>query len=190
MKNIHDPMSIEDIELLLQKAAEITNHRNFVIVGSLSGLGSLIRPPDEMVMSRDVDFYTKNDPGRIFSEVADHLSENSEFGVMHGFYGDPVSPNVLSAPEGWSNRLVPITFKGGIVGWFMDANDAACAKMIRGEANDRRWVKAGIEAGAISEPIIRARMKTCENVLDGEVEQALACLDEILEGRSSRPPRP
>jgi hypothetical protein len=65
------PMTLEDIETLLVEAAKLSNHRNFVIAGSLSVLGAVMRPPQDMLMSRDVDLYTKLDPGRIIVEIAD-----------------------------------------------------------------------------------------------------------------------
>ena len=37
------PMSLADIELLLIEAAKLSNHRNFVIAGSLSVLGAVMR---------------------------------------------------------------------------------------------------------------------------------------------------
>ena len=60
------PMTIEDIETLLVEAAKLSNHRNFVVAGSLSVLGAVMRPPAEMLISRDVDLYTKLDPDRVF----------------------------------------------------------------------------------------------------------------------------
>ena len=57
-------MNREHIQRLLGEAAKLTNHRDYVIIGSLSVLGAVAAPPDTMVHSIDIDLYPKNDPGR------------------------------------------------------------------------------------------------------------------------------
>ena len=182
MKPVNEPMRLEDVHELLRSASKLTNHRNFVIVGSLSSIGSLVSPPDSMVCSRDIDLYLKQDPGRAFIEVAQHLAEGSEFHAQHGFYADPVSPSLISAPENWENRLVPITFQDGLVAWFMDLTDAACSKLIRGQSNDRIWVESGLRDGALDAETLRERLGRCARALDGEVERARSLLVQIING--------
>ena len=55
-------MNREHIQRLLGEAAKLTNHRDYVIFGSLSVLGTVATPPDTMVYSIDIDLYPKNDP--------------------------------------------------------------------------------------------------------------------------------
>jgi hypothetical protein len=62
--------TLEDITALLTEAARISNHRSFVIAGSLCALGAVMQPPRDMVVSRDVDMYPKLDPGRGFISKA------------------------------------------------------------------------------------------------------------------------
>ena len=50
--------------MLPRRASEISNHRRFVIAGSLVATGAVVNPPAAMVMSRDLDFYPQLDPGR------------------------------------------------------------------------------------------------------------------------------
>ena len=56
-------MNRNDINLLLTEAKRITNHHDYVIIGSLSILGAVAHPPASMTGSIDVDLYPKNDPG-------------------------------------------------------------------------------------------------------------------------------
>lgn len=167
----HGPMTIEDIETLLVEAAELSNHRNFVVAGSLSVLGAVMRPPADMLMSRDVDLYTKLDPGRVFVEIAAQISEGSRFHVKHGFYADPISPKILALPEGWESRLIPVTLAKGVVANFIDPNDMAIAKLARSESNDLRWVTAGVRAGIIKIEILEDRLKETHNILKGELKK-------------------
>jgi hypothetical protein len=170
---------LADIDELLQEAARLSNHRNFVIVGSLSVLGTAFRPPERMVMSTDVDLFTKSDPGRVFQEISASLSDGSAWAREHVVHADPVSPAIVSAPEGWEARLIPLPMSNGITGWFMDANDAACAKLVRCSENDIRWVTAGIEDGVLSLAIILDRLPSCLNASLDEIRRAEAKAGEI-----------
>ena len=168
------PMTMEDIETLLIEAARLSNHRNFVVAGSLSVLGAVMLPPADMLMSRDVDIYTKLDPGRVFVEIADPaggIAEGSKVHVAHGFYADPISPTILSVPDGWEARLISVTLAHGVVANFIDPNDAAIAKLARSEENDIRWVASGVKAGIIHLDVVEARLKATHNLLKGELKK-------------------
>jgi len=62
---MQEHLSIANIEMLLE-ASRIIHHTEFVIIGSLSVMGALREPPRAKVMSIDVGFYLKRDPGRAF----------------------------------------------------------------------------------------------------------------------------
>lgn len=171
-------MNLDQVRLILEEAARLTNHRQFVVVGSLSALGALLDPPARMVQSIDVDFFPKLDPERV-REINAHLGEDSEFARTHGFYADAVSPKVVSAPAGWEARLVQVPFASGIIGWFLEPNDAAVAKLMRGHRNDLEWVRAGLRAGALSAALIEVRIAAVVNCLPEEPAAALARLRSI-----------
>ena len=151
-------MNREHIRLLLGEAARLTNHRDYVIIGSLSVLGTVATPPESMVFSIDIDLYAKNDPGRT-EEIASKLGLGSDFEQLHGYYAEVVSPMVPTLPDGWQERLVRLAFENGTVGWFLDPNDAAISKYVRAEPRDRSWITAGLEAGILSVPVIEYRMR-------------------------------
>src|SRR5512134_2198293 len=113
-------MNREQIRRLLLEARDLTNHRDFVIIGSLSVLGLLPRPPEAMVVSVDVDLYPLHDPGRA-TEINRELGQGSRFDEQNGYYADGVSPNLASLPEGWERRMVTVDL-GGVVGHFLDPN--------------------------------------------------------------------
>ena len=159
MKDAAEPMTLQDIGLVLSAAARLSNHRHFVIAGSLSALGAVVEAPPAMVMSRDLDFYPKFDPGRGFIEIAEQLSEGTAFAATHGFYADPISPAVLTLPDGWEARLLQMPLPGGVVGWFLDPNDAAVSKLVRGHANDVRWVAAGLAEGIVDAAVVVERLR-------------------------------
>lgn len=137
-------MRRSDIQLAFEAACDLSNHHEFVVVGSLSVLGLLDAPPEAMSFSIDIDFYPLHDPGRA-SDIAAVLGENSEFHERNGYYLDAVSPALPVLPEGWANRLVKVPL-GQTTAFFLDVHDTAVSKYARGAENDYRWLEAGYES--------------------------------------------
>ncbi len=176
-------MNLEALTRLLREAARVTNHRHFVIVGSLSAVGASTDPPERMVQSIDVDLFPKLDPERL-DEINARVGEGSDFHIEHGYYADALSPATLSLPAQWEARLLQMPLAGGVTAWFLDPNDAAASKLIRSAQNDLEWVDAGLGAGILSSARIATRLRSIENALAGEVPSALKNLAGL-----GQPPR-
>lgn len=138
----------KEIQIALEAAAKISPHRQFVIAGSLSVLGFKEIPPDMMSMSIDIDFFPLQDPGHV-AEIAMALGEDSEFHEIHGYYLDPISPELPVLPTGWMERLVEVQL-GEVTAYFLDVHDTAISKYARGADNDYRWIDAGYADGILS----------------------------------------
>ncbi len=151
-------MELSQLQELFDEARKLTNDTEFVVVGSLSILGIVQgkKIPARMLMSIDVDCYTLKDPGRIL-ELQQQLGQGSPFEERHGYYLDPIAPEVVTLPAQWESRLVRVPLANGIVVSFLDPNDAAVSKYARGERRDREWIQAGLAAGLLSAPIIESR---------------------------------
>jgi hypothetical protein len=171
-------MKLEALARLLREAARATSHRHFVIVGSLSAVGASTDPPARMVQSIDVDLFPKLDPERL-EEINARVGEGSEFHLEHGYYADALSPATLSLPAQWESRLIQMPLAGGVTAWFLDPNDAAASKLIRGADNDLEWVEAGLQAGILSAERIAACLRSIEKALPGEVPAALENLGTL-----------
>lgn len=173
-------MELSHLRKLFGEAKKLGRESEFVVIGSLSILGLVQEAseiPARMLMSIDVDCYTKRDPARIFA-LAHKLGQGSEFEEQNGYYLDPVSPDVATLPDGWEGRLVRQPLGDGIVAFFLDPNDAAVSKYARGEPRDREWAKAGLEAGLLSAPVIQARFRTTAFLDPAESERAHKALSE------------
>lgn len=140
-------MRLDDIHLILAEARKISHHTEFVIAGSLSVLGLPIDVPDLMSHSIDVDYYPLRDPDRA-GEIASKLGEGSEFHQNHGFYLDPIHPELPTLPRTWRDRVVRRDL-GDVTAIFLDVNDTAISKYVRGNENDFRWIEAGYDAGIL-----------------------------------------
>ncbi|MBM5810714.1 MAG: hypothetical protein FJ191_01925 [Gammaproteobacteria bacterium] len=166
-------MDLSKLELLLREASERTGHKEFVIAGSLAVLGVLgQRPvPDRMLVSIDVDCWTPADPGRVF-DLNDSLGAGSPFERAHGYYLDPISPQLPTLPAGWDRRVIRVPMRAGIAAWFLDPNDTAVSKYARGEPRDREWIRAGLQAGLLSGAIIEGRFRATNFLNAAEASRA------------------
>lgn len=176
-------MNLSHLQTLFSEAKRLTKHNEFVVVGSLCVLGVVQRSseiPARMLMSIDVDCYTKADPGRIF-ELREKLGQGSQFEEEHGYYLDPISPDLPTLPDQWEYRLIPVKLEEGIVVFFLDPNDAAVSKYARCDVRDREWIRAGLEAGLLSAPIIESKFRQTRFLDDAERERAYKALTEDRE---------
>lgn len=170
-------MRREDLRRLFAQARELAGETDYVVIGSLAALGYADDVPQRMAMSLDVDAFGKNDPARIF-ELAAALGQGSPFEAEYGYYLDPVSARIATLPDGWEARLVRIELEPGLAAWFLEPNDAAVSKYARMEPRDREWIRAGLQAGILSFPIIEARFKLTAFFDAVESGRARAALDE------------
>lgn len=154
----------------LEQARQIIGHTEYVIVGSLSAIAhetSGLLPP-EMAISNDFDMYTRADPGRIH-DVVRALGEGSPFYDENDAFIDPVSPKLLTLPDGWEDRMRLIE-RSGIKAFFLEANDAAISKYTRGAPNDARWIQAGVRAGLIDLEVVMQRLPVTRFLDDDEAK--------------------
>ena len=178
---------------LFDEARRLTGHHDYVVIGSLSILGTDDEDdlPVEMSMSTDVDCWTKADPGGI-DDVKAALGEGSAFHRAHGYYLDPVSPSLPSLPDGWEARMSSLGHEGVRI-WFLDPDDAAVSKYARSAPNDLRWIRAGIVSGHVSLPKVKARMASTtfldadeEARVRSQVEADRAWFETLKKGRIAK----
>lgn len=172
-------MELKNLERLFGEAARLSGHKEYVVIGSLSVLGvaSGKQIPPRMLMSIDVDCYTRTDPPKVF-ELKEALGEASAFEIANGYFLDPVSPSLPTLPPQWEYRLVRVPFRNGITAFFLDPNDAAISKYARCDARDREWIKAGFAANLLSAPIIETRMRDTDFLDRAERDRAWRAFEE------------
>lgn len=172
-------MELAQLGTLFDEARRLSGHTEFVVVGSLSILGVAQGPriPARMLMSIDVDCFTRKDPGRIF-ELKAQLGEGSAFEGENGYYLDPIAPEVPTLPENWEFRLIPIQMKRNIKIFFLEPNDAAVSKYARCDPRDREWIRAGLEAGLLSAAVIESRFRQTAFFDSEERDRAHRALNE------------
>jgi hypothetical protein len=99
------------------------------------------------------------------------LGQGSAFEDEHGYYLDPVSPNLPSFPEGWQDRLIQLDF-GEVRAFFVEPNDVAVSKYIRGDERDMRWLREGLISGLLNIDTIDRRIGSAPTADDDELPAA------------------
>jgi len=120
----------------------------------------------------------QNRQGPTQIELGVDLGQGSAFEGEHGFYLDPIAPEVLTLPDNWRQRLVQVPLSNGIVVFFLDPNDAAVSKYARGEPRDREWIRAGLAAGVLNAGVIASRFRETAFLDDDERRRAEVALTE------------
>ena len=170
-------MNLPQLERLLREVRRKHHVDAFVVIGSLSVLG-LVREraiPEAMIVSNEVDAWPEDDPVRAF-EIADDFGLGSPVEQANGYYFDAVSPDLPTLPDGWQARTIPMALKGGTRVKFLDPNDAAIAKLARGEPKDVEWVRAGVEASILSVATLLYRFRETVFADDAERERVRGVL--------------
>lgn len=178
-------ITLEAVERLVVDAAKIYNSRQVIISGSLSVMGVLIEPPKESVTCRGVDIFPQLNPNRNHQNVDLALGLNSAFHSVHGFYANPIKLQSSSLPAGWALRLSPLKFSDGVVGAFVDPNDASIQKLIAGSDQDICWIKTGLRSRILNPENIMGRIDTVPNISADDALRAKAALKKIYKFKES-----
>jgi len=136
-------MKRAELEHILRASKGITGESDFIVLGSQSILGLHPDAPRELRVSMEADLYPRRRPD--LSPLIDgSLGELSEFHGTFGYYADGVSPDTAILPEGWEERLVPLSNEntGGATGWCLDPHDLAFSKLAARRQKDLVFVAA------------------------------------------------
>lgn len=92
------------------------------------------------------------------------LGELSPFHATFGYYGDGVSFETATLPQGWRDRLVAIDNPNtnGYVGLCLEVHDLLISKYVAGREKDREFCIAIARAGLVSRAILHERLNTTE----------------------------
>lgn len=180
---------------------EITPNLNkFIIFGSLSSLSlvfnknkinkELTNLPNEMIESDDIDFCYMENPEESFY-LDERFQQNGYFHNKHGLYFDPVKPTMPALPEDWQKRLskenIDINNNEKILIYFLDLNDIAISKLVRGNENDISWIEAGLKNKILDQEIINKRLSSANVVEYNEILKAKVELRNIIQKNKLKP---
>ena len=110
-------------------------------------------------MSREADMYPRDHP-EAADQIEGVLGAHSRFDETHGYHADGVGPETAALPRDWKQRLISIDNENtsGYIGWCLDPDDLAAAKLIAGREKDHSFVTALLEARLLSPDSIAERI--------------------------------
>jgi len=175
-------MNLAQVERLLAAIKAESGFDDFVVMGSISVLGMTLGQdiPPGMILSNDLDAYPRLDPGSA-SSLTKAWGQGSAFEREHGYYFDPVSPNLPTLPAGWQDRLITLRLQAGVKASFLEPNDAAISKYARGEDRDRRWIREGLRASILSLATLEYRCREADFLDQTEHDRVKAAIRQDRE---------
>lgn len=162
-------MTREQLEHAIRAACHIAEDSELIVIGSQAILAQFPDAATELRLSRELDVYPKNRPDR--SDIVDGvLGELSQFDELHGFYVHGIGPETATLPDGWEQRLVPVSVRdidgARYIGWCLDVHDVAASKLVPARDKDLDFVTGLLRHGMIDQAELRSRIAALKLPLD------------------------
>lgn len=135
-------MNRADFEHLLAAVSQVVDEDDLVVIGSQAVLGTHPHAPSELLRSMEADVYPRWAPEKA-DQIDGALGDGSTFHAQYGYYAHAVGPETAKAPDGWTERLVPVQIpprpgsKRTTIALCMEIHDLVLAKLAAGR--DRDW---------------------------------------------------
>ncbi len=173
-------MNRKQLEHVLRAVKDVVEIREFIIVGSQSILGKYPNANPDLLQSMEIDIYPK-DFGAFPCDIQGVFGEKSQFHDTHGFWVDGVDSDTSTLPIGWQNRLIKVQNENtdGAVGYCLNPNDLAIAKIVAGREKDLTFITVAIRDNLMNPRIIKARLYEVENLDKAVLNLALQRLEFI-----------
>jgi hypothetical protein len=156
----------DQLEHAIRAACDVSGDTEILIFGSQAILGNFQNVPESLRASIEVDVQPRNLP-----DMADYidgaLGEESQFHITHGFYVHGVSIEVATLPDGWQERMIPISHPirtHGKIGLCIEIHDLAASKLFAYREKDRVFVTTLLIENLIdiNTLILRIKALSCE----------------------------
>ena len=152
-------MNREELEHIIRASGDITNHYEFVIIGSQSILGAHPNPEPIFKMSAEADIYPLGAP-ELADDIDGAIGEGSNFHKYNGYYAQGVGPETAILPRDWFKRVHRVQNRNtnDRVGYCLDVLDLFLSKAIAGREKDREFCKALMLHGYVAPDDATARV--------------------------------
>jgi hypothetical protein len=160
-------MRRDQLEHGIRAATDLLQEESVIIIGSQSVLGSVDDQalPAEAVWSMEIDVLPIDDPAETKADAVDGaIGEGSMFHESHGFYVQGVGQRTATLPDGWRDRLIPVSNENtaGRTGLCLERHDLCVAKLVAGREKDYEFCTALIEAGIVDLTVLFERLTSTE----------------------------
>ncbi len=125
---------------MLRAAAAISRESSFVLVGSQAIVLLLDHPPEELLVSTELDLYPALNPEK--ADLIDGaIGALSTFHDTFGYHADGVSPQTAVMPQDWMTRS-KLVYMGDITAICPELHDLAVSKCVAARDKDADFVRA------------------------------------------------
>lgn len=144
-------MTREELEHIIRASAAVTDQYEFVIVGSQSILGVIVRPHPVFTVSAEADIYPLQAP-ELADRIDGAIGEGSWFHQTYGYYAQGVGPETAVLPAGWLDRVhrVQSAATADRVGYCLALADLFLSKAAAGRDKDRGFCIAMLQHGHVT----------------------------------------
>jgi hypothetical protein len=153
-------MKRADLEHILRASKSLTGEAEFIVIGSQSILGPFPYAPRLLRQSLEADLYPRYRPD-LSEQIEGSLGRYSQFDQTYGYWADGVSPDTATLPQGWEQRLVPLSNEnaGGAIGWCLDPHDLAVSKLAARREKDLAFVAGLLRFKMVNPPGLKNSFK-------------------------------
>lgn len=155
-----------DLEHIIRASCEVIQQDGVIILGSQAILGTYgeYELPDYSTLSMEADVRPVEDsPDEHLANVIDGaIGEFSLFHSSYGIYAQGVGERTAILPEGWVDRLVPVSNEntGYFTGWCLDAHDLCASKLMANRSKDRQFVRELVDSSLINTETLLERVQS------------------------------
>jgi hypothetical protein len=133
-------MQRSQLETALLAVGQVTQKREFILVGSQSIHAIVQTPPVEVLVSEECDVLSKDGFQKLEAIIC-VLGKGTEFHQKNGFFVDAVDPGILLLPSGWESRLKPMRL-ADVTAWCLEVNDLVVSKLNAGRLKDYEFINS------------------------------------------------
>lgn len=163
----------DELEHLIRAGCRTIEQDQVIVIGSQSILATYgeWELPEFTTRSMEADMRAVIDDSR--ERLADIIDGSiGEFSLFHqenGFYAQGVGSNTAVLPDGWADRLVPVSNANTqyFTGWCLEPHDLVISKLIANREKDHAFAACLIEDHLVSSQVLRDRLA----VTDADPEQ-------------------
>lgn len=140
-------MRRDEVEHVLRAAAAISRESSFVLVGSQAVALLLDAPPEELLVSTEIDLYPSLHPEK--ADLIDGaIGALSTFHDAFGYHADGVGPETATLPPDWMQRAQFFYF-GDVTAICPELHDLAASKCAASRDKDADFVRVLFRHGLI-----------------------------------------
>lgn len=195
-------MKKENLEHIIRAAADVTEEKEFYVIGSQSIFGQhpeiehkLYQLEKEgkidkkdisnILGSREADIMAIRDDTKAKitkSDIIDGvLGELSPYHETFGYYADGVSENTAKLPYDWKDRLNKIRNENTrwVTAYCLDTHDVITAKLFANREKDINYIRSSVKADLVDESTVHERL---DKIDIAQIENG----DKILSDAHSR----